>query len=77
MVVCVEPTPALIPFLRDCAGLICDGGGVLSHASILCRELHLPCIVGTGHATELFVDGDEIRLDASAGYAVHVASGEA
>jgi phosphohistidine swiveling domain-containing protein len=47
------------------AGVVCSAGDLLGHASVLCREFGIPCVVGvTGarqrlaHAFELFVDGD-------------------
>lgn len=47
------------------AAVVCAAGDVLGHASVLCREFGIPCVVGVEHARErlarartLFVDGD-------------------
>lgn len=67
ILVCVEPTPEMIPLLVRAAGLVADRGGVLSHAAIVCRELSIPCVVGTYNATEVVRDGQVIELDADSG----------
>jgi len=45
--------------------IVCASGDVLGHASVLCREFSIPCVVGLeqarlrlGRARELWVDGD-------------------
>lgn len=45
-------------------GLISNHGGKTCHAALNCIELGIPCIVGTGNATELIKHGDYIELDA-------------
>jgi len=66
IIVCVEPTPDMVPLLPRAGGLVADRGGVLSHASIVCRELGIPCVVGTSTATEMIADGALITVDADA-----------
>lgn len=44
-----------------------DVGGLLSHAAIVSRELGIPCIVGTHHATQLLKDGDTVEVNADKG----------
>lgn len=48
-------------------GLITEIGGVLSHASIIARELGVPAIVNIEEATSLLVTGEEVVLDANSG----------
>ncbi|NBE79609.1 PEP-utilizing enzyme [Micromonospora rubida] len=67
VLVCVEPTPDMVPLLARAGGLVADRGGVLSHASIVCRELGIPCVVGTVNATEIIPDGARVQIDADAG----------
>ena len=62
-------TPNFIPYLENVGGIITDDGGVTSHASIISRELNIPCLTGTGNATIFFKDGDRIMLDAEKGVA--------
>lgn len=46
-------------------GIVTDHGGRHSHAGILSREFKVPCIVGTGDATQRIKAGQQIRLEAS------------
>jgi pyruvate,water dikinase len=39
----------------------------MSHASVISRELKIPCIIGTKIATESINDGDLIDVDANKG----------
>lgn len=45
--------------------IVTDNGGKTSHAATLAREFGMPCIVGTGNATERIKDGQLIELDAT------------
>lgn len=61
-------TPDFVPLLaKKAAGLITDEGGILCHASIIAREIKMPCIVGTGDATERLVEGMKVRMDLDRG----------
>lgn len=44
--------PAWEPIMKRAAAIITDRGGRTCHSAIISRELGLPCIVGTGNATE-------------------------
>ena len=48
-------------------GLIIEHGGVLSHASIVARELGIPAVIGVRGATELYKDGQEVQINGSNG----------
>lgn len=50
-----------------CSAIVTDKGGILCHAAILSRELGIPCIVGTGNATQVLRDGQLVEVDASKG----------
>ncbi|MBS0604372.1 MAG: hypothetical protein JSS60_04950 [Verrucomicrobia bacterium] len=57
-------TPDFIPYLqKHFVALITDEGGILCHAAIVAREIRIPCIVGTGIATEKFKDGMLLKID--------------
>merc|ERR1711865_567884 len=51
---------SVLPFI---GAIVTDGGGVLSHAAICCREAGINCVVGTGNATKRLKDGDLIKVD--------------
>jgi phosphoenolpyruvate synthase/pyruvate phosphate dikinase len=59
--------PDVVPFLFKVSAIITDDGGALSHASIISRELNIPCIVGTKIATQVLKDGDMVEVDADRG----------
>lgn len=59
--------PTIVPFLTEVRGIITNDGGVLSHASVISREMNIPCIVGTDYATNILKDGDTVELDATHG----------
>lgn len=48
-------------------GVIMDFGGITSDTAILCRELHIPAIVGALHASEIIKNGDLVRIDGNTG----------
>ena len=59
--------PHLIAAIRKAAAIVTDEGGITSHASIISRELGIPCITGTKIATQVLKDGDEVEVDANKG----------
>ncbi len=56
-----------VPVMRKTAAIVTNEGGVTCHAAIICRELGIPCVVGTQNATEMLHDGDLIEVDAATG----------
>ncbi len=69
ILVCSVTTPNYVPLMQKASAIVTDQGGILSHAAIVARELHKPCIVGTGNATALLKNGDLVTVDADAGTA--------
>ena len=63
------------PVMRRVAGIVTDQGGRTAHAAIVSREFGIPCIVGTGNATEVLHDGDEVTVCCSEGPEGHVYAG--
>lgn len=59
-----QTTPSIVGILTRCKGLVTDEGGITGHASIVSRELKLPCVVGTRIATKVFKNGDIVEVDA-------------
>ncbi len=59
--------PDWVPIMKKSAGIITDHGGRTSHAAIVSRELGLPAIVGTGEATGIIKDGEEITISCAEG----------
>ncbi|HEX3280119.1 MAG TPA: phosphoenolpyruvate synthase [Pyrinomonadaceae bacterium] len=63
------------PVMRRVAAIVTDQGGRTAHAAIVSREFGIPCIVGTGNATEVLHDGDEVTIACSEGSEGHVYAG--
>jgi pyruvate,water dikinase len=63
--------PDWVPAMKKAQAIVTDSGGMTCHASIVSRELGIPCIVGTKSrgqaATEVLKTGEEITVDASNG----------
>jgi pyruvate,water dikinase len=55
------------PVMRRVAAIVTDQGGRTAHAAIVSREFGIPCIVGSGNATETLHDGDEVTVSCSEG----------
>jgi len=62
-----ETTPDFVPATYRAAAIVTDMGGITSHAAIISREIGVPCIVGTKHATRIFKDGDFVEVNANNG----------
>jgi pyruvate,water dikinase len=45
--------PAWEPIMKRASAIVTERGGRTCHSAIISRELGLPCIVGTGNATEV------------------------
>lgn len=60
-------SPDFVPAMKRASAIITERGGRTSHAAIVSRELGIPCIVGTGNATQILKDGQIITVDGSHG----------
>lgn len=54
--------PDFTPLMKKAGAIICDEGGITSHASIVSRELGIPCIIGTKVASKIIKNGDYIEI---------------
>ena len=59
--------PDWVPIMKRAAAIVTDHGGRTSHAAIVSRELGLPAIVGTGDATEVLTDGQDVTVSCAEG----------
>ena len=59
--------PDWVPYMRVAGAIVTNDGGMTCHAAIVSRELGIPCIVGTGNATENLLTGKEYTVDAKTG----------
>jgi pyruvate,water dikinase len=59
--------PAWEPIMKRASAIVTERGGRTCHSAIISRELGIPCIVGTGDATEKVKNGSEITVSCSEG----------
>ena len=55
------------PLFAMAAGVVADTGSLLSHSSIVARELRIPSVVNTRYGTSQIRTGDWVRVDGSQG----------
>ncbi|MBT4653426.1 MAG: phosphoenolpyruvate synthase, partial [Thiotrichales bacterium] len=55
------------PVMKLASAIITNRGGRTCHAAIIARELGVPAIVGTGNATELLKNSDEVTASCAEG----------
>lgn len=63
VLVSIQSSPALMPFLERCGAIVTDDGGIACHAAIIARELRKPTLIGTGKATSTIRTGDLVEVD--------------
>jgi len=59
--------PDFVPAMRKVVAIVTDEGGITSHAAIVSRELGIPCVVGTGNATQVIRSGQLVTVDGRVG----------
>ncbi|HEX2493960.1 MAG TPA: PEP-utilizing enzyme, partial [Steroidobacter sp.] len=59
--------PDWVPIMKRAAAIVTDHGGRTSHAAIVSRELGLPAVVGTGNATQVLHEEQEITVSCAEG----------
>ncbi|PHQ78842.1 MAG: phosphoenolpyruvate synthase [Thalassobium sp.] len=69
--------PDWVPIMKRASAIVTDHGGRTSHAAIVSRELGLPAIVGTGNATHILHDDQEITVSCAEGEEGYVYAGHA
>jgi pyruvate, water dikinase len=67
--------PDWVPIMKQAAGIVTDHGGRTCHAAIVSRELGIPAIVGTGKATEVLQNGQEVTISCAEGDQAYVYEG--
>lgn len=75
VIVCEGSSPSWTSAFARAAACVCDSGGPLTHAAIVCREYQLPCVCGASLATQLISDGDLVRVDGASGTVTVITAG--
>ncbi len=66
--------PDMVVAMQRAAAIVTNEGGATSHASIISREMGIPCVVGTRNATSILSEGMHITVN---GFTGKVYEGEA
>ncbi|MGH8220280.1 MAG: phosphoenolpyruvate synthase [Steroidobacteraceae bacterium] len=69
--------PDWVPIMKRAAAIVTDHGGRTSHAAIVSRELGVPAIVGTGNATHILHDEQDITVSCAEGDVGFIYEGQA
>ncbi len=64
------------PIMKKAAAIVTNKGGRTCHAAIVARELGVPAVVGTGNATEVLENGDEVTVSCAEGERGYVYRGK-
>ncbi len=59
--------PAWEPIMKRASAIVTERGGRTCHSAIISRELGIPCIVGSGNATEVVKSGTDITVSCAEG----------
>ena len=59
--------PDYVPAMKRATAIVTDLGGRTSHAAIVSRELGIPAVVGTSHATKILTNAEIITVDGTEG----------
>lgn len=65
--------PDMVVTMQKCSAIVTNEGGATAHAAIVSREIGVPCVVGTGNATSVLKDSQQITVN---GYNGKVYSGK-
>ncbi len=55
------------PIMKIAGAIVTNRGGRTCHAAIISRELGIPCVIGTGNATDNITTGQEITASSAEG----------
>jgi pyruvate,water dikinase len=67
ILVCRGTDPAWTPLFLSAGGLVMEVGGLMTHGAVVAREYGIPAVVGVDRATTRLANGQQVRVDGSAG----------
>ncbi len=59
--------PGWTPLFAMIKGVIVEKGSMLSHSAVIAREMGIPAVLNISQATQIFKNGDRVRLDGNTG----------
>ncbi|KPA11120.1 PEP-utilizing enzyme, mobile region domain protein, partial [Candidatus Magnetomorum sp. HK-1] len=67
ILVAISTVCSWTPIFSSVSAVVTDNGGILCHGAIVAREYGIPAVVGTGMATQIILDGQEIEVNGDQG----------
>lgn len=67
IVIAPYTTPAMNIILLTAKGIVCETGGLTTHAAIIARELKIPCVMSVKDVMSQIKDGQDLELNADMG----------
>lgn len=58
-----HPTADISRYIGKFLAIVTDHGGTACHTAIIAKEQNIPCIVGTGNATELIPNNQMLKIE--------------
>ena len=65
--ICTATDPSWTPLFHTAGALIMEIGGMMTHGSVVAREVGIPAVVGVHNATTIFKDGQKVKVDGLSG----------
>lgn len=62
VIITKSPSPAIYLLMKDCAGVVSQNGGVVSHLAIIGMDMNVPVIVGVPNICENVSEGQKIQI---------------
>ena len=75
VLVTVMTDPDWEPIMKMASAIVTNKGGRTCHAAIVSRELGIPCVIGTGDATEKIKSGQQVTVSCCEGETGYVYEG--
>ncbi len=67
ILVATSTSPEMSAEMLNVGAVLTEYGGLLSHASIFCREIKKPCIVGIKELLDTVSDGMKVKINGKDG----------
>ncbi len=67
IIVVTNTSPDFVPILSKVKAILAEEGGITAHASVISRELNIPCVVAIRDITKSLKDNDIVEVDATQG----------
>ena len=67
IIITKSPSPAIYLLMKECAGVVSQNGGIVSHLAIIGMDMNVPVIVGVPDVYSAVKDGNMLQLVSESG----------